>query len=131
MKITSAGRCRIPLYYELKLVFILWLILPGTRGAQVLYKDVVYPLLHEYASKFDPTFSSDNKVRTPSSSLVPSSKTLTWWQGADWYTRALVQAPPEMHAELFRQAQAFVGKQGSSKDGFSMDGIFGKMLGGQ
>lgn len=54
--------CRIPLYYELKLVLILWLIMPGTRGAEVIYKDVIYKILHEYASKFDPTFSSSGKV---------------------------------------------------------------------
>lgn len=56
-------RCRIPLYYELKLCAIIWLIAPQTRGAQVVYKEAVYPLLHKYASQFDPTFSSDGKVR--------------------------------------------------------------------
>lgn len=58
--------CRIPLYYELKLAFILWLVLPSTRGAEVLYKEVIWKLLHEYAAKFDPTFQSGNKVQRPS-----------------------------------------------------------------
>lgn len=53
---------RIPLYYELKLALIIWLINPGTRGAEVLYNKYIWKLLKEYASKWDPTFKSDNKV---------------------------------------------------------------------
>ena len=66
----SSAACRIPLYYELKLCAILWLIAPQTRGAQVLYKEVVHPLLHKYASQFDPTFSSDGKVRETCASAI-------------------------------------------------------------
>jgi TB2/DP1, HVA22 family len=51
-------KCRIPLYWELKLCLIFWMILPGTRGAEQLYTDVVYPFLHQYASKFDPNFAT-------------------------------------------------------------------------
>jgi TB2/DP1, HVA22 family len=49
---------RIPLYWELKLCLLLWMILPTTRGAEKLYTDFVYPLLHQYASKLDPTFAT-------------------------------------------------------------------------
>lgn len=52
----------IPLFYELKLLFIIWLISPATRGAEVLYNEVIWKLLHEYASKLDPTFYSDSKT---------------------------------------------------------------------
>lgn len=57
--------CRIPLYYELKLVFIVWLINPGTRGAELLYNQYLWKILKDYASKWDPTFKSDNEVRPP------------------------------------------------------------------
>lgn len=45
-----------------------------------------------------------------------------------------LQAPPELHAEIFKQAQQYVGRQGTSADdfqkgGFKMEGIFGKILG--
>jgi len=32
--------CRFPFYYEAKLMFILWLQLPYTEGATILYKTV-------------------------------------------------------------------------------------------
>jgi TB2/DP1, HVA22 family len=60
-------KCRIPLYWELKLCLIFWMILPGTRGAEQLYTDVVYPFLHQYASKFDPTFATKQVWRVPCS----------------------------------------------------------------
>ena len=49
---------RIPLYYEIKLILIVWLIHPTTRGAEVLYTQYIHKLLREYASKFDPTFKA-------------------------------------------------------------------------
>jgi hypothetical protein len=57
--------CRIPLYYELKLLLILWLIAPGTRGAEAIYHEIVMPILRNYAAKFDPTFGSQYKARSP------------------------------------------------------------------
>lgn len=53
-----------PLYYEIKLLFIVWLINPGTRGAEVLYNKYLWKILRTYASKYDPTFKSDNAVRS-------------------------------------------------------------------
>ena len=56
--------CRVPLYYELKLLFIVWLINPGTRGAELLYNKYLWKILRTYASQYDPTFKSDNAVRS-------------------------------------------------------------------
>jgi len=45
-----------------------------------------------------------------------------------------MQLPPEMHGQLFKQAQAYLGKQGNSVDdlksqGFDVSGLFGKFMG--
>jgi hypothetical protein len=53
----------VPLYYELKLLLIVWLINPGTRGAELLYNKYIWKLLKDYASQWDPTFKSSNSVR--------------------------------------------------------------------
>jgi len=37
--------CRFPFYYVLKLCFILWLVLPATKGSSLLYRKVVHPQL--------------------------------------------------------------------------------------
>lgn len=44
------------------MALIIWLINPGTRGAEVLYNKYIWKLLKEYASKWDPTFKSNNAV---------------------------------------------------------------------
>ena len=37
--------CRFPFYYILKLCFILWLVLPATKGSSLLYRKVIHPQL--------------------------------------------------------------------------------------
>ena len=45
-----------------------------------------------------------------------------------------MQLPPEVQGQLFKQAQAYLGKQGKSVDelksqGLDMSGLFGKFMG--
>jgi len=51
----SHTRCwrRIPLYYEAKLLFVIWLWHPQTRGAISLYENTVQPLLSHYEPQID------------------------------------------------------------------------------
>ena len=44
---------RIPLYYEAKLLFVIWLWHPQTRGAISLYEKTVQPLLSHYEPQID------------------------------------------------------------------------------
>lgn len=37
--------CRLPLYYELKIAFVVWLLSPYTRGASLIYRKFLHPLL--------------------------------------------------------------------------------------
>ena len=54
--------CSVPLYYEIKLVGLLWLMTPQTKGAQLLYETVITPFLTQHAAKFDPVFATTKLV---------------------------------------------------------------------
>ena len=36
---------RFPLYYEIKIAFVIWLLSPYTRGASLIYRKCLHPLL--------------------------------------------------------------------------------------
>ena len=46
--------CRMPFYYELKILFVLWMLSPMTRGSSFMFKKFVHPQL-----------ARREKVRTP------------------------------------------------------------------
>ncbi|GMH34181.1 hypothetical protein BSKO_02015 [Bryopsis sp. KO-2023] len=52
----------IPLFYEAKLLFIIWMLAPQFKGAKVLYDKIVKPLLLKYAAKLDPVFNTAQSV---------------------------------------------------------------------
>lgn len=43
----------LPLYYTMKSIFVLWLMLPQFKGAQLLYKQVIRPILLKESKKID------------------------------------------------------------------------------
>lgn len=42
-----------PFYYEIKILFILWVLSPATRGSSLLYKNVVHPMLISREKEID------------------------------------------------------------------------------
>jgi len=42
-----------PFYYEIKILFILWVLSPATRGSSILYKKVVHPMLISREQEID------------------------------------------------------------------------------
>ncbi|XP_023571986.1 receptor expression-enhancing protein 3 [Octodon degus] len=42
-----------PLYYELKIAFVLWLLCPHTKGASLIYKKFLHPLLSSKEREID------------------------------------------------------------------------------
>jgi len=50
--------CRIPLYYVMKTIFILYLVLPQTKGSTYLYTHHLQPFFHAYEPQIDATLSS-------------------------------------------------------------------------
>ena len=57
-----SARFSFPLYYELKLVGLVWLMAPQTKGAQLIYDSFINPFLTQHAAKFDPIFSTTKLV---------------------------------------------------------------------
>lgn len=42
-----------PFYYEIKIIFILWVLSPATRGSSILYKKIVHPMLTSREQEID------------------------------------------------------------------------------
>ncbi|KAF0488450.1 receptor expression enhancing protein 3 [Gigaspora margarita] len=43
----------LPFYYEIKMIFVIWLILPQTQGATRIYDSYVVPILTRYEKEID------------------------------------------------------------------------------
>lgn len=43
----------LPLYYEVKIIFIIWLLSPATRGSSILYRKFVHPRLVKHEKAID------------------------------------------------------------------------------
>ncbi|XP_003747651.1 uncharacterized protein T19C3.4 [Galendromus occidentalis] len=43
----------IPFYYEMKILFLAWLLCPATRGSAILYKNFVHPRLVKHEQEID------------------------------------------------------------------------------
>ncbi|MBN3281863.1 REEP3 protein, partial [Polyodon spathula] len=50
---TGVAAARFPLYYELKIAFVIWLLSPYTRGASLLYRKFLHPLLSSREREID------------------------------------------------------------------------------
>ncbi|CAB4396942.1 receptor expression enhancing protein 3 [Rhizophagus irregularis] len=53
-----------PFYYEMKILFILWLILPQTRGAAYLYDNYIDPTLTFHQKEIDSTLGMAQEKAT-------------------------------------------------------------------
>ncbi|XP_055347027.1 receptor expression-enhancing protein 4-like [Paramacrobiotus metropolitanus] len=42
-----------PFYYEIKILIVLWLMLPATRGSSILYRKFVHPMLTQHEEELD------------------------------------------------------------------------------
>ena len=51
-------RHRIPMYYLMKTVFLLYLVLPQTRGSSYIYINHLQPFLHSHESQIDATLAT-------------------------------------------------------------------------
>lgn len=51
--ITDLTLAWFPLYYELKIAFVIWLLSPYTRGASLIYRKCLHPLLSSREREID------------------------------------------------------------------------------
>ena len=51
-----------PLYFELKLALLVWLVAPQTKGAELCYEKLIAPALKTHASRLDPVFSGAERA---------------------------------------------------------------------
>jgi receptor expression-enhancing protein 1/2/3/4 len=65
----------IPLYYEAKFFFILWLVSPGTQGATYLYKTYLQPFYESNTQNIDAAIAS---AKTSSLGFVQSTIAAIW-----------------------------------------------------
>ena len=48
---------RVPFYYEVKVVFVIWLLSPYTQGSSVLYRKFIHPTLAKRENEIDDMIS--------------------------------------------------------------------------
>ncbi|ORZ03070.1 TB2/DP1, HVA22 family-domain-containing protein [Syncephalastrum racemosum] len=57
----------IPFYYEVKLVLLLWITLPQTKGSVVVYADMLEPFLISHENQIDKTL---NRIQTSTKQTI-------------------------------------------------------------
>lgn len=70
----------LPFYYLLKLAFILWLQLPQTQGATVLYLKGIQPFVKKHEEEIDRALE-DTWRKAEGSVIEVKSKTMGWFSG--------------------------------------------------
>ncbi|KPP62372.1 hypothetical protein Z043_119450, partial [Scleropages formosus] len=51
--VTDLSLSWFPLYYEIKIAFVIWLLSPYTRGASLIYRKFLHPLLSSKEREID------------------------------------------------------------------------------
>ena len=70
----------IPLYYQFKLIFIIWLAHEKTRGAELIYKNYLENILKNYELKIDETVENIDNISDLGktlSEMVPDENKIT------------------------------------------------------
>ncbi|KAG9313766.1 TB2/DP1, HVA22 family-domain-containing protein [Chiua virens] len=81
----------IPMYYLIKTLFLLYLVLPQTRGSSYIYINYLQPFLHSHESQIDATLAS-SKARLKA--FLQERFRALW----DQFTRALGQQQQAQYA---------------------------------
>ncbi|EIE22922.1 hypothetical protein COCSUDRAFT_24120 [Coccomyxa subellipsoidea C-169] len=94
----------IPFYYEIKCLLILWLVLPQTKGAQLVFEKFIVPFLKQYASHIDPIFKTTDQVLN--SQQMASAAKLAQQYGPGIAAQAMQAAQAEAKRLAAAQSQA-------------------------
>ncbi|ODN04409.1 hypothetical protein Ocin01_02273 [Orchesella cincta] len=99
----------LPFYYELKILFILWMLSPTTRGGSVLYRRVIHPMFTRHEHEID-AYLADFKLHA--SNLLVRWGTSAFHYITEMIMSTILRAGAGEHP-FFKQ----------SKRSFSLDGF--------
>jgi len=103
-----------PLYYELKFMFVLWLISPGTQGSTYLYKAYLQPFLTSNTEAIDRAIVS---AHTNAIDFVQSSVQAAW--------AFILGRLGKVQAEAQQNQGAAPGQQGNPAQNGPLQGMAG------
>jgi receptor expression-enhancing protein 1/2/3/4 len=66
-----------PFYYELKIIFVLWLLSPWTKGASILYRRWIHPLFQKHEDEID-TFLENAKSESYKQAVTLGQRSLMY-----------------------------------------------------
>ena len=64
----------IPLYHFGKVCFLIYLFNPSTKGASMIYKKVIHPLLKQHKAKIDAILKEIHSIANEAKEAVNSKK---------------------------------------------------------
>ena len=102
----------VPLYYEAKLAFVVYLWHPRTRGAMFVYDSMLAPRIAQHEEVIDRTLS-EAKAKAGDAAYE------YWRRGSDTAQKLVVQAVAQIAAQGPAQGQ---GEGGGSKPAFTVSG---------
>ncbi|KAF9433270.1 receptor accessory protein 4 [Entomortierella beljakovae] len=106
-----------PFYYEIKLLFVLWMILPQTQGSIYLYQAVVDPYLAEHEHDIDKALQ-DMQKQAMAMGMVYIKRAIQMLQNLalDFYKKSIDQAHSSSIAESQTSGQSSLSAQNATED---------------
>jgi len=89
--------CWFPFYYELKILFMFWMLSPTTRGGSTLYRTFIHPTLNKHEKEID-GYLADAKIRTGNMVTSWGSRALSYV--SDSFVRIVLRSERPSSLEL-------------------------------
>jgi receptor expression-enhancing protein 1/2/3/4 len=109
----------LPFYYELKIVFVLWLLSPATNGSSILYRKFVHPQLSKREKEID---SAIAKASEQGYSTFITLGT----RGISYATNVLITTAVKGQAKLVDHVKKSYSMSDLSADGGNQDFVDGR-----
>ncbi|XP_055630025.1 uncharacterized protein LOC129770881 isoform X4 [Toxorhynchites rutilus septentrionalis] len=94
-----------PFYYEIKVIIVLWLLSPATRGSSTLYRKFVHPMLTRREQEID-DYINQAKEKGYTAVLQLGSKGVNYATNVIMQTAIKAFNPPQLPSMLLRHSQS-------------------------